>query len=116
MTLTAITILASVLLGLWAFVRRSFSRERDARVKAEVERDQAAGERDVAVQKAAVIAADAAQKVTARADERRVEAAATEASAAGDPHPERAAARERVRAQKPAVRKIAAARTKGGRP
>ena len=64
--------------------------------RAEADRDQARGERDVAQETAVVVARDAANKSAARADERAVEHAATEATAAGDPHPERAAARERA--------------------
>lgn len=93
MTLYAILAAVAAIVGAFLGLRRKASRERDARVMAEVERDVARGKAEVAEATVAVVAEVEARKDAGHANEGKVEAVAAAATA----HPERAAARERAR-------------------
>jgi len=92
-TLYAILAAVAAVLGAFLGLRRKASRERDARVQAELDRDVAKGRADVAEATVIVAAEVAADKDAGHADAAQVEAKAQEATE----HPERAAARERAR-------------------
>lgn len=110
------TILLALLGGL-GFVGRLWWGKRRAEKRAAAEADkrrQAEGRADVAEATIAVTAEVHADQAAGRVDERAVEAKAAEAAAAGDAHPERAAAHERARIAAASVRrKIAPVRKRG---
>lgn len=105
--MTLYAILAAAFGGLLLWWRaRSARKERDAAI---VDRDQQRGRADVAEATIAVTAEVHAGQAEGRVDEKRVETVAREAAAAGDAHPERAAAIERARIQADAAAKVRAA-------
>ena len=65
MTLYAILVAIAAIVGAFFGLRRKAAKERDARVRAEIDRDQARGERDVAEATVAVTAEVDARKDTA---------------------------------------------------
>lgn len=108
--MTAYALLAAIaaIIGAFLGLKRKASRERDARVQAEIDRDVAQGRADVAEATVIVAAEVAADKDAGHADASQVEAAAQEATE----HPERAAARERQRIHDETARR-AASRVRG---
>lgn len=111
--LAALAAVATVIARLWWGRRSAEKARREAEVKAELaqaeaDRQRLQAEADRAVRE---------RQVDAQADGRAVVAAGTEAAARGDAHPERAAAAERMAAQRRAAdrvrAKIAAPRRRG---
>lgn len=115
--MTLLALLAAIVgaLGFVAGLKRKASRERDARVRAEIARDQARGEVAVVTAQAKVDAEVHADQTAGHRDERAVEAVAAEAAAKGEAHPERRAAQERQRRQDAAREKLRRLARKAGR-